>query len=268
MSLISVIIPFLSEIPLIGRAVSSVGRQMGGKGSEEKDNGEVGSTPSVEFEVLICNDGDICNGEIVAAIKEPSDIPIRVINNCGKKGPGGARNCGLDQAKGDLIAFLDADDYWLPGKISRQLELIRSGHSFVATAYQLESSGVVVQPPQMIEKPTDIFRELGIGTSTVLLKQSLCKHKRFRNIRFSQDIDFWYALAKESDFRFGAVDGCCVVYSQAGSTRNKWVQLAYFRKVLQLNKISWSNQLQILSRYAAKGILTHYSKLNKKQARG
>jgi glycosyltransferase involved in cell wall biosynthesis len=48
-----------------------------------------------------------------------------LINNR-KRGALGARNTGLLAAKGDLVAFLDDDDQWLPGKLARQVAVLRS----------------------------------------------------------------------------------------------------------------------------------------------
>ncbi len=58
--------------------------------------------------------------EVVARYGEP----VRLIRqNNGKTAQ--ARNTGIDAATGELIAFLDADDYWEPSKLERQLTIMR-----------------------------------------------------------------------------------------------------------------------------------------------
>ncbi len=54
---------------------------------------------------------------------------IVTLENKRTRGAVGARNTAILEAKGDVIAFLDDDDEWLPGKLSRQLELLRSGEA-------------------------------------------------------------------------------------------------------------------------------------------
>jgi glycosyltransferase involved in cell wall biosynthesis len=61
------------------------------------------------------------------------------------RGPGAARNLAANQAEGEYLAFLDADDIWLPGKLSRQAEALASApnRSFVFTdGYRLVSNPV------------------------------------------------------------------------------------------------------------------------------
>jgi len=244
-TLIAVIIPFYNEITLINRAVSSVLIQ--------HDDAHV-----IEFEIIICNDGNYTKEEILGAIASAAHKSLHIIKNLGQKGPGGARNCGLNHATGDYIAFLDADDYWLPGKISRQLDMIDLGCSFVTTAYQFENVRNTIVPPESIRKSIDIFKKLGIGTSTVLAKRSLCDKYRFKDVRFSQDIDYWFRLAQSNNFKYGAVRDVFVIYSLSGSTRNKVVQLVSFWKVLNLNNINIITKLIIILNYSVRGIYNYY----------
>ena len=242
---LTVVVPFYREIKLIERTVSSVLEQSV-------------VNRSMKFEILICNDGDYTSNDILEILPATVHQYIRIIKNTGPKGPGGARNCGLNHATGEYIAFLDADDYWLPDKISKQLDMMDKGCSFVTTAYQFEGSEKVIAPPESINNGIDIFKKLGIGTSTVLARRSLCDKYRFRNVRFSQDIDYWFRLAQDTDFRYGSVSDSCVVYSLSGSTRNKFVQLMSFWKILQLNKITIIDQLVILMKYSFRGLYNHY----------
>jgi glycosyltransferase involved in cell wall biosynthesis len=64
---------------------------------------------------------------------------LRIIRLAHNRGPGSARNAAWDAARGEFVAFLDADDTWHPRKLEIQLEVMRSdprialcghGHSF------------------------------------------------------------------------------------------------------------------------------------------
>lgn len=242
---ISVIIPFYKEIELIGRATESV---------------VINATNVCEYEILVCNDGGFSENEIRSKISDDANCCARVLRNSCGKGPGGARNTGLDAATGELIAFLDADDYWLPGKIKLQLNAVLDNATFVATGYSLGLYKNNVMPPKRIKNASDILMLRGIGTSTVLANQELIGNLRFRDIRFAQDIDFWYALAKRSVFKYVPVKEVCVVYSTSGSTKNKFVQLKYYYRILCLNGLSFDFRVRAMSRYIYTGVYNHYIK--------
>jgi glycosyltransferase involved in cell wall biosynthesis len=76
------------------------------------------------IEVVVVFDG----GEAfdVAAPESTATRMVRVLTNNRKPGPLGTRNTGILAANGDIVAFLDDDDEWLPSKLSRQVEVLTS----------------------------------------------------------------------------------------------------------------------------------------------
>src|SRR5688572_24722469 len=100
----SVIIPAYRAAGTIARAVQSVLSQ---------------TYPPKE--VLVIDDG---SPDDLEAALEPFGDRVTVIRK-ENGGVASARNAGLDRATGDLIAFLDADDYWEPDKLRRHAELYR-----------------------------------------------------------------------------------------------------------------------------------------------
>ena len=240
--MISVIIPFYNEINLIFNCVKSVVNEL-----NDINN----------FEIIICNDGPINNDIIFGKIKNLTQ-KTKIIINSQNKGPGGARNAALNESTGDIIAFLDADDLWLPGKIAAQLLAIEDGATFVTTGYRFDTGATLVSPPSSINNPLDIFLKRGIGTSTVIIHRSLLANLRFRDIRFAQDIDYWYSLAKSPDFRYCGIKTCFVEYSTNGSSKNKFTQLQYVYYVLKINKVPHLTCSRVLISYICHGIFKHF----------
>ncbi|ONN53554.1 glycosyl transferase family 2 [Acinetobacter genomosp. 33YU] len=78
-----------------------------------------------QYEVLVVNDGSKDNSKDIVEkyISENRDFNVILIDKL-NGGVSTARNTGLSQSKGDIIAFLDSDDKWFPNKLENQLSLL------------------------------------------------------------------------------------------------------------------------------------------------
>ena len=102
---VSVIIPTRDRIDQVRRALASVRRQRG-----------------VELEVVLVDDGS--EQSAAAALAALTADDVRVVRNPRSRGPAGARNVGIDAARGRWVAFLDDDDFWAPDKLRCQLDAL------------------------------------------------------------------------------------------------------------------------------------------------
>jgi glycosyltransferase involved in cell wall biosynthesis len=78
------------------------------------------------LEVVVVDDGSTDGSAAVA--RAVADPRVRVLSRP-HAGPAAARNLGVAVAEGDLLAFLDADDLWVPGKLEWQLAALAAGPS-------------------------------------------------------------------------------------------------------------------------------------------
>lgn len=104
---VSVVIPTRDRPRMLERAVASV----------------VGQDYPGELECLVVFDG---TDRGLVDTELPPRRSLRVLSNDRTPGLAGSRNCGALGARGELLAFLDDDDEWLPRKLSVQQELMRA----------------------------------------------------------------------------------------------------------------------------------------------
>lgn len=76
-----------------------------------------------DLEVIVIDDASVDGTAAVAARLAQDDARVRIVSAPGNVGPGGARTLGLEAAKGEWIAVLDADDGWEPDRLARLLTI-------------------------------------------------------------------------------------------------------------------------------------------------
>src|SRR5580658_4114105 len=72
------------------------------------------------MEIIVVDDGSDPPSKLPADLA--SDPRVRLLRHEINQGAGRARDTGVAAAQGDWIAFLDSDDYWLPGTLTPRLE--------------------------------------------------------------------------------------------------------------------------------------------------
>jgi len=111
MNLVSIIIPCYNGEATIARALDSVLAQT-----------------YKNFEALVIDDGSVDGSAAIVSAYAKKDSRIRLIQKP-NGGVSSARNCGLIEAKGDFIAFLDADDEYFPDNLAVMVDRILSTES-------------------------------------------------------------------------------------------------------------------------------------------
>jgi glycosyltransferase involved in cell wall biosynthesis len=109
--LVSVIVPAYNAAPYIVEALDSVFAQT-----------------FRSYEVIVVNDGSPDTSDLEIALRPYRESVVYIHQT--NRGPGGARNAGIAQALGDYVAFLDADDSWLPEYLTEQLRVLRGNPAF------------------------------------------------------------------------------------------------------------------------------------------
>lgn len=102
MARVSVIVPAHDAAAYIGEAIRSVQAQT-----------------YADWEVVVVDDAS--SDDTAGIVERHGDARVRLVRSPSTVGPAGARNLALRHATGELIAFLDADDFWLPEYLARQV---------------------------------------------------------------------------------------------------------------------------------------------------
>jgi len=222
---VSIILPTYQRIHFLPRAIESVRAQ---------------TFP--EWELLIVDNGSTDGTEALVQQFQERDGRIRSLKE-ERKGASHARNSGLQEARGEFIAFLDDDDEWLPEKLSRQIHFFES-HADIellyTQSYMKDARGILIgQKPS--GKPALSFMELLEGDSipllTVLLRRRcLEKVGGFdATLKTAQDYDLWLRIAKE--FPIGFLPEPLAIYHRHGANMSTQPLRRYQATIAIFNKL-------------------------------
>ena len=201
MPVVSVVIPAYNCALYIGETLASILAQ-----------------EAAELEVIVINDGST---DETGAIARSFGEPVRVIDQP-NSGVCAARNHGIREARGEFIALVDHDDYWLPNKLANQLTAFAANPQVdvVFTAFiwwrQESEGGRFPEPASFAAQaaPQGIVSDFSgwiyhqmlldswVLTSTALARSTVVRASGGfdETLPFSEDWDFWLRVARTSQF--------------------------------------------------------------------
>lgn len=238
-TLVSVIIPTYNRADTICRAIDSVIKQ---------------THPHTE--IIVVDDGS--TDDTPAVLSRYRDrIRVVVQKNCG---PSIARNRGIALATGEIVAFLDSDDYWLPTKLERQLDLMDKDQSVVCCLCNctvLYKDGSTTSTFQIAKSVPDCTSGLWVNPAAVLLTRFLLFSQAVairrgilervgyfdETLRFGEDYELPLRLALEGPWAI--IRDELVIYHAAG--QGSWSETA-IREQVRLRQDLLRMREQILIR--------------------
>lgn len=157
---------------------------------------------------------------------------IRLIRKKKNEGAARARNTGLEFAKGRYIAFLDADDIWLPEKLEKELAFLKQREAaFVFTAYEFgdenaQGTGKIVKVPELLTYKKALSRTV-IFTSTVLFDTEKISKELIRMpVVESEDTATWWKILRSGHTAYGLNEPLVIYRRPAKSlSSNKFVAM-------------------------------------------
>jgi glycosyltransferase involved in cell wall biosynthesis len=155
----------------------------------------------VPFELIVVDDGSADN---TAALLGRYGSRVKVIRQ-GNRGVSAARNVGIKRARGELIAFLDSDDTWLPGKLEVQVAYFQKHPECLIC--QTEEiwirNGVRVNPGKRHRKQAGLIFERSlalclVSPSAVMMKKALFEEVGVfdESMPACEDYDLWLRVAR------------------------------------------------------------------------
>lgn len=204
---VTVVIPTYKRIDYLLNAIASVRQQI-----------------YAQFECLIVNDYPPDGSILKDKIAQLNDNRLQLINHDRSLGGNAARNTAIKAAQGEIIAFLDDDDYWLPPKLQRHLAV---HHSNPQTGLVLSGlikrwdKGIIpdktsygILPEEGVVVAMAQGKFCPVTTSSVTVRRECFTHCGLFDVNLTsfQDWDMWYRLAHQ--YQFECIQEPLIVFRQ------------------------------------------------------
>ena len=215
--LVSIVVPVYNAAPYIENTVQMVLQQT-----------------YQDFELILVDDCSTDNSVALLEelLEQRKDVRLRLVKKERNQGAAAARNTGLDMASGRYIAFLDADDVWLPHRLEAGLRFMEEKKAgFVFSAYefgdeQARGTGKIVHVPEKLTYRKALSRTV-VFTTTTLFDTTLVPKELLRMPTVpSEDTATWWQILRNGHVAYG-LDQVLAIYRRPAKSlsSNKLVAL-------------------------------------------
>ena len=184
--LVSIIIPYYKKKEYILKTINSVLNQ-------SYNNYEI---------IIIYDDENLSDLDYLEKLFK-LEKKIKIIKNSKTVGAGFSRNKGIENAIGEFIAFIDADDTWKKYKLENQINFMKKNNlKFTHTPYEIIDKNDKVLGERIsknFEKVDDLIKSCDIGLSTVIIKKEIIDYQTtFPNLKTKEDFVLWLKILKKN----------------------------------------------------------------------
>lgn len=186
-----------------------------------------------DWEMILVDDQSPDRSADIIKDYAAKDKRIKLIQLQENSGAAVARNKGLEAAQGRYIAFIDADDVWLPHKLETQLKFMEENEeAFTYTQYQMvnDDGQVLKKVDKDLPKRLDykgLLKNTAIACSTVVIDRQVIGDFRMPLKRKGQDTATWLMILRDHDYAYLVPEILGEYRLHEGSlSENKWKALA------------------------------------------
>lgn len=191
---VSIVLPTYDRGSLIGRSIQSVLEQT-----------------YEDFELIVVDDGSTdATADEVARFDDPRVRYLRLDQN---RGAAAARNAGIRQSAGPLLAFQDSDDEWLPEKLARHMQAFATCGDEIGIVYsdmeRIWRDGTVhyhrspdITPGVLIDADTRFYQVCRLGIQSTVIRRECLEAVGDFNEAFPalEDLELFIRLSRRYRF--------------------------------------------------------------------
>ncbi len=184
------------------------------------------------YEVIVIDDNSQDQSVSLVQTFQTQHDNLILLRNDTNYGVATTRNLGIQQATGQWIAFLDADDMWLPEKLNQQINALQTHQAQLCYTSQIfyDDDGKPTKKKFLVKESIDyrsLLKQNLICLSSAIIKKELCVKYPFHHANLHEDFIFWLEILRHEKIKTIGLIEPLTIYrlTKQSKTRNKFKSL-------------------------------------------